>query len=157
MGVPSNPLPHCELFLAGILLNDAGLAAVFAGLNPPIEASQVFSNQAPQETAYPYVLFNYYSSKATLATGEDQFSFETPVYVIKAVTKEGSFANAHRLMKAVEDALRNALGVQSFAGSSVNIQGIRLQPPRIEYTEIDTDGVRVNHVGNYFRLFVSGG
>lgn len=151
----SNPLPNCEIFLIGTLRADVNLAAVFASLTPAIESSQVFANQAPESTPYPFIIVSFASSMQSLAMGLNLAVYEKPLYVIKAVTRETDFGTAHRLLRAAEDAVRNANGIASYMGGDVFIQGVRMEAPRIEYTETMTDGERVNHVGNNFRLFVS--
>jgi hypothetical protein len=147
-----NPLPNAEKFIKDTLRASTALKALVG------DPTRVFSARPPQAAVFPCVVYNLHTSSGSSALGpNDSRVAELLTYMVKAVTVGESYGEAHEIANAFDEALRIASGPVTFSSRTVEVQGVRKEGPWIEYQEEGPDGVRYNHVGATFRLFVSGG
>ncbi len=130
-----------DKFIHGLLAASVGLAALVG--------DRIYSEVAPQGAAFPHVVFSFQSGLDRNAIGAFRI-FTRPTYLVKAVTKDFSLATANQIAAIADDVLMGARG--TIPSEQVSVMGChRLMPVR--YTEV-RDGVRYNHVGGQYRLFV---
>jgi hypothetical protein len=112
--------------------------------------TKVYPDVAPQGTAHPFVIHQFLSAQDRGGVGERTRIFTRPVFLIKAVTLAGNYAQADQIADRIDEVF---LGQKGTAESGqLIIQGChRIQP--IRYSEI-ISGVRYNHCGGQYRFFV---
>lgn len=146
-----NELDGADKFIWDRLTGQAGMAAL---VQTPGGEWKVFSELAPREIAgeevtTPYIVFSFLVGPDNLAIGRARI-FTRPVYLVRAVTEGTSLVQAAAIADLIDLALHNAPPAVPIAGLQV-MGSDRVQP--IRFIEV-TDGVRYNHVGGQYRLFV---
>ena len=130
--------------LYGTLAGDVTLNALLA--TPASGYSKaIYFQQAPQDAALPYVVFQKQAGTPTEAMG-DPSAFETDVWMFKAVDQSSSADVAESIQARLKTLLNDA--ALSISGASCLY--LRRQSD-VEYPETES-GVRYVHAGSMFRL-----
>lgn len=116
--------------------------------------TRLYAGIVPQGSAYPLVLWSYNSGLDRMAVGASVRLLSRPLFVVRAVSKSGSWVIADQLASAVDAAL---VGY----GASVTIDGTvyrvdcagREQPVRTVEVDGDTE---YRYSGGMYRWIVSG-
>ena len=141
-----NELRAADTYIYDRLIASAGLTALVG--------DKIFSEVAPREqdgsaVEPPYVVYGFVAGIDLLAIGRARI-FTRPIYLVRAVTEGPSFAEAASIADEIDLALHNA--PPDAPVGSAQVMGMdRLQ--LIRFTEV-VDGVRYNHVGGQYRLFI---
>ena len=117
-----------EEYIAAKLTGDGNLMAMVPG--------GVHNGQSPDGKPYPLIIFNQQSSVENPTNSDDGYT--RFIYLIKAVTKEKTWATAYDIIARVDELLnrtRDDAGGISF-----------LRYDRVRYIEQDGD-IRYNHYG----------
>lgn len=141
-----NELDAADKFVFDQLAAQSGLTALVG--------TKIFSEIAPREkdgaeVVPPYVVYAFISGVDRLAIGRTRILVR-PLYLVRAVTQADSFVTAAAIADQIDLALHNAPPAVPIAG--VQVMGAD-RTQLIRFTEVE-DGVRYNHVGGQYRLFV---
>lgn len=139
----ANELFGVDTFLVGKLRADAALTT-FVG-------TRVFTDLAPQGTAFPYVTLLFQSAIDRNAIPADRRIFTQVRYLIKAVTQEDGYAVAKQIADRIDRVLIGQEG--DVPGEGIHV-GCVYREEAVRYVEID-QGRRINHLGGRYRSQVS--
>lgn len=125
--------------------------AGFAPLTALIGANNVWADLAPEGKAPPFVTFQFLSGDDRTAFGTERI-LNISQYVVKAVTEGVSYQQAAQIATQAELAIIGQQQMVTIDGFTYHVQGCyRLRP--IRFPEVK-EGVRYNHVGGVFRIFI---
>jgi hypothetical protein len=110
-----------------------------------------YSDVAPKGTPPPYVLHQFITGEDTNAIGAIRI-FTKPLYLVKVVTEGESYKEAGILITLVERAIVGKQQVITIDGIDWQIMGCHRERP-IRFPQF-FDGVRYNHLGGQYRIFV---
>jgi hypothetical protein len=130
--------------LYGKLAGDTTLNSLL-GSAPAGYAHAIYHQQAPENAAYPFVVFSK-SSGVPTDTFHLPGAFETDVWLVKAVDRSMSGDTA----EAIADRIKVLLNDAALSISGRTLMMLRRQSD-VEYPEI-TDGESYKHVGSLFRV-----
>lgn len=113
---------------------------------------RIYSELAPQGHTFPYVLFGVANpGRDRIALGRIGVRiFTRPIYLVRAVTKGESLVAAGQIADRIEAVLGGLVGNESSSGIRIGIH--RMSPYRLPEV---FEGIRLNHVGGLYQLFVS--
>lgn len=108
-------------------------------------ADRVHEGVAPQDTAYPFVIFNHQGGADVRGVGTYR-AFDNSLYQVKAVTQSESYDEAVAIADAIDNALQGASGTASggYIGPAVREQTLML-------TEV-SKGIVYKSAGGLYRL-----
>lgn len=128
-----------------LLVADSALATALGG-------NKVWADVAPQGTAFPYVILAFLSSPDMDVVGGARV-FTQPLYLVKAVTTDHSWAKAGVIANRIDAVLQQASG--TVVAQGVEIQSI-VRESIIRYTEVPTGTSQIiRHYGGQYRCFCS--
>ncbi len=133
-------------FLYATLTQSAPVAALVG--------ARVYESIGPPGAQYPAIVFHQQSSSVRNAAGAVGRIFCRPLYVVKAVSAGGTYAISDQIAAAIDDALVGAQSTVVISGVTYEIAVAGLES-HVRYVEL-VDGVRYNHAGGLYRLFVCG-
>jgi hypothetical protein len=128
----------------GKLAGDTTLNALL-GTPPTGYSKSIYHRQAPDNAAYPFVVFNKQSGVPTEAFA-DPSALENDVWLIKAVDRSTSADASEAIAARVITLLNDA----SLSISGSTLLYLRRQSD-VEYSEVQ-NGVSYEHCGSLFRL-----
>jgi hypothetical protein len=105
----------------------------------------IYHQQAPDNAAFPFVVFNKQSGTPTEAF-QDPSAYDTDIWLVKAVDKNTSADNAEAIATRLRDLLND--GTLSISGGT--LMYLRRQSD-VQYPEV-TDGETYSHCGSLYRL-----
>lgn len=142
-------LYEVDAWIRATLAGGTALCALVGGTASP----RIYSGLAPQNTSFPFVLFDVQEARDETGVAGDRGCVTTD-YLVRAVTQEPSFSGGAAIMAQVDPLLHQQIGtVLSGTAVALNVIGcVRLQP--IRYIETD-EGVRYNHVGAMYRIWAA--
>lgn len=129
-------------FLFQRLAADAGVSTIVG--------SRIYESLAPDEAAYPLVIFNLQSGRDVTQAGGDGRILTSPLFLVKAVTQSNGYASADELAHAIDAALEGASGTITLGSQGYAIQTIYRTAP-FRFLE-PADGLRYFHVGGLYRV-----
>jgi len=112
-------------------------------------STRVYDSLAPQDTDEPYIIIQQqaYSEDGTSIAGD--IGAGRMMLTVKAVTQSAGFASAEAIYKAAHAAIQGQTG--NVSGAIIHSC---IRDSVIRYPEISR-GVRYNHLGGVYRMFVS--
>lgn len=139
-----NELSRIERWIFSALAGDAQLAGIVA--------NRIYHDQAPEKTAFPFVLFNHQSGEDTNGLGTCRLLTRN-TYQIKVIAR--SLDAATRLAAdRIDEVIGKAVRAQHPADSSLKFSAWRETP--VSYTESERDSAQVfRHLGGLYRITAS--
>lgn len=131
-------IPRIDQWLYERLSGDATLAGMVGG--------RIYSYLAPQDTAFPFVLFNYQTGEDIWGVGPARF-LVSALYQIKVVSTGPSFLP----LKAIADRLDTLLQGTSGAVANGTVYSC-MRERALAYVEV-SDGVQYRHLGGLWRIY----
>jgi hypothetical protein len=119
-----------------------------------VAGGRVFSDLAPEGTAFPYVIFSLNAERGLGMIGSCDRVASIPDYLVKAVTEGRSYQVALQLANAIDRAVVGAFGSAIADGQEVQIKAVRCIT-RVRYTE-QADGTQYRHMGGVYRMQARG-
>lgn len=138
-----------ELIGTDDLIRD--LLAADATLTTALGGTKIYADQAPQGTAFPYVILAFLSSPDTEVVGGYRVHTR-PLYLVKAVTEGNSWSTAGTIADRIDDVLQQAAGTRPAQG--IEVQSI-VREGIVRYIETPPQGQPIRHYGGQYRCFVS--
>lgn len=139
-----NELPRIERWIYSALSGDEQLAATVE--------TRIYHDQAPESTAYPYVVFNHQVGEDTNGLGTCRILTRN-LYQVKVIARELN-DNARLIADRIDEIIGKAVRAQHPLDVSLKFSGYRETP--ISYTEPNRDSSRVfRHLGGLYRIVAS--
>lgn len=139
-----NELPRIERWIYNALISDAQAAAVIA--------DRVFSDQAPEGAAYPFVVFNFQFGEDVNGVGACRVLSKS-TYQVKVIAREDD-DNTRLVADRIDEVIGKAKAAQHPSDSSLKFSGRRQSP--IRYTEPGRDSSRrFRHLGGLYEITAS--
>lgn len=132
-----NELAICEQWLTSKLTGDSVISSIVA--------ARVYSEVAPEKTAFPYVLFTQQSTTDVMTNGAQRVMVNA-VYAIRGVAPRESYATLRTLADRIDVVLHKASGQ---VATGTVIACVRERPFLLDETE---KGVQYRHFGGVYRL-----
>lgn len=140
----ANEVQGFVTFVGDVLLNDEAVAALVG--------DRIFEDEAPQGTAFPYVIVSQNRARVLNAQGADARIHVRPAFLIRATVQDESYADADALASAVDAALTGAKGTATVGDTTYHIRGV-FQTSPVRYPT-SKDGVHYRHSGGIYEAFV---
>lgn len=113
-------------------------------------ADKIWRDLAPPGSDCPYIIMTLQAATDKNAIGARNRLFTRPLFSIKGVTQGTDDTVGYQIADAIEDALR---GQSDFVGADGVVKlGVFREEP-LDYPEYE-DGIRYNHIGGLYRVFV---
>jgi hypothetical protein len=128
----------------GKLAGDTTLNSLL-GAPPAGYSKSIYYQLAPEGAPAPFVILNRQSGTPTEAFG-DPSGYESDVWLIKAVDKNGSADTAESIQARIATLLNDA----ALSISGATLMYLRRQSD-VDYSEL-TDGVTYRHSGSLYRV-----
>jgi hypothetical protein len=113
---------------------------------------RIYSNSAPQGSAFPFVVFGPSSGTDRAAVGHNRRVMSEVTYLVKGVTYEEDLLIASRIARRIDEAINGVPATVTFDGVTYEIMGCHRETG-IQYTE-DDNGRKYNHFGGLYRLTI---
>lgn len=116
-----------------------------------IVGDRIFEGAAPAGATYPAIVFSLLASSDQSAQGDVRV-FTRPLYLVKAIAKQESFAAASQAYALVDELIQGAMGYVTVNGTLYFVQRCNRES-QIEYPE-ERELQRFSHTGGKYRLMV---
>lgn len=130
-------MKEADDWLYTVLNSSPGLASI---------SGRIYNEGGPQEAVYPFIVYHMSEGRDLMGIGATRV-WTTMNYVVRAVTRDGSYESIYGLANAIDAALHDK-SHQATENGEV-IASVRIAPFKMAET---LDGVNYRHLGGIYQL-----
>lgn len=138
-------------FLYGRLTAPGAALQAIATQLQGIVGDRIYEGAAPAGSTYPAIVFSLLASSDQSAQGDVRV-FAKPLYFVKVITQQESFAAASQAYALVDELIQGGSGYVTVNGTLYFVQRCNREA-QVEYQE-GKELQRFSHIGGKYRLMV---